>query len=174
MKSSGAFKIFIFLGLLSLAEPQTVNIDCLFILGSATYMCVLNFLTIADNPSANFVIGGEHQPGLSNVDVNAILTDNSDIPFVITQLFTEFPNVEQITITNSGLTRIEPNSFSNARNARFITISQNPQLRSIPENAFSGLANVEMLALRSNGIESIREGAFNGLTLVTTLFLDAL
>jgi Leucine-rich repeat (LRR) protein len=155
----------------SSVRPQRVNVNCSFSLFPDGYFCQLVWVTISDNPNADIVIGGNHNPGRTNADVTGVQITQSNIAFVVTQLFTTFPNLEELSINNGGLTRIQPNAFINARNLQRIHFINHPSLQSIDANAFAGLVSLNDLTLRSNGIVTVHEQAFVGLSSLLSVSL---
>lgn len=173
MKISATISSLVLLALTA-ANAQTVTLNCVFsfIFGN-TYMCRLNGVTVVDNESQVINIGGVHLAGQSNANVRRVEIANSNIPFIVTQIFSTFPNLNTFLImTDSGLNRIQPGAFSSATNLQFITITSNRNLRTIPASAFIGTPRVTFLDLFNNQIETVHEMAFNGLDFIQMLFLD--
>lgn len=156
---------------LSMAKAQNFNIFCDFIL-SDMYTCQLLGVTISDNENANIIIGGEHQPGLGDINVARVIILWSNIPFIITQLFTSFPFLDTLYMMGSGLTRIQTNAFNRAHNLRVIEFIENPEFRAIHANGFLGATNLRWIDFHANQIDHIHEAAFSGLISLETLFLD--
>lgn len=164
----------LFVALSAKAFAQDVDLNCNFVIVTNNYTCELRGVTIADDENANFVIGGQHLTGMSNADVHRVDILSSSTPFIISQIFTTFPNLEQFWIRGGvGLTRIQANAFANATNLRLIEIAGNNQLRIIHANAFTGASNVEILRLFSNRIETIHETAFSELSSLRSLELES-
>lgn len=107
--------------------------------------------------------------GLSNEIVQRITISDSNIPFIITQLFETFPNAFLLDILDGGLTRIQPGAFAVAKNLQRIVIMRNQNLKALESMAFAGLTKLAGLVLDTNGIELIHEDAFVGLNAVATL-----
>lgn len=146
--------------------------NCLFLVTSFLYTCQISELTVTDNENTTFVIGGIHQPGLNNDDVQRVTILFSNIPFIITQIFAVFPNVIEVSILgDSGLRRIQSNAFAAALNVREMHMRENSQLRTIEAKAFTGMINLRRLDLTDNRIESIHEEAFDGLFTLRELSL---
>lgn len=155
-----------------LIKAQTVaNVNCNFVLSGNTYSCQIAGTTVSDDENVLFIIGGVHLQGQTNADVERIEVMVSNIPFIIVQLLTTFPNVHTFSLSSSGLTRIQSNAFSNGTNLRSISITFNP-LTTIAANAFFGASNLEFLDLLGNQLEFIHELAFNGLTSLQQIFGD--
>jgi Leucine-rich repeat (LRR) protein len=171
MESSRNFFLVLIISAFATAKGQTIQLNCRFSLVGTNYICILQDITVPDNQNAAISVGGVHQSGRGNNDVNQIMLTNSNIRFVITQLFSTFPNVEYFLINNGGLTRIQPNAFTNSRKLNQIVINRNPNLRIIEENSYAGLAQVQTLEVFSNGIEAIHPSAFSGLSSLSKLSL---
>lgn len=168
------FIIVTLLGLLSTAHAQSMNINCNFVISSALYSCHLIGVSVADNENADIIIGGNHLPTRTNNDVRRVfISFPSNIPFIIRQLFTTFPNVGDFQIVNGGLTRIQSNAFADARNLRTVDITACLQFRAVHSNAFSGATGLVNLDLDVNRVETIHESAFEGLRLLQSLVLNS-
>jgi Leucine-rich repeat (LRR) protein len=165
MKSSGIFGTAVFLLIWASANAQFFPLNCEFVSIYGDYTCQLTDVEVPDNANLTFVIGGVHLQGRSNRNVREVIISNSSIPFIISEIFTTFPNLLILTINNGGLTRIQENAFANARNVYIMTIMFNRNLRRIEANAFAGLPLIQAFQLNSNGIDFIHESAFSGLQL---------
>lgn len=156
---------------LSSVKTQTVNINCQFVDVNGFYSCQLSGVTISDNENQNVVIGGEHIFGRNNAFVNRVEIIDANIPFIIIQIFTTFPNIVVLQISNGGLTRFQFGAFRNAENLRFMGIRNN-QISRINANAFEGAWNLQTVDIVSCQVTSIDEAAFNNLSGLTTLSLS--
>lgn len=151
-------------------QAQNVNVDCNFMFTNGLYSCHLFEVSVPDNDNANIILGGSHLVGFGNGNVNAVFIITSEIPFIISQMFTTFPNLNTLVILTGGLSRIQPNAFANAQNLRFLQIEQTPTLRNLPANAFLGASGVTSLLIFQTQLDTIHSDAFNGLGALT--FLD--
>lgn len=157
----------------SAVTAQTVEITCEFVIFVNDYTCRISGADIADSNNQNFVFVGTHTEGRSNADVQRVLILESRIPFVITQLFTTFPNLVRFQVQyDIGMRRVQSNAFANAINLRQIWIQANFGLRSIEANAFSGAPNLSYLSLSNNRIDTIHDSAFEGLRSVQFMWLN--
>lgn len=172
MKFAKKISIVLVLFALSAISAQNVNLNCNFLVIDSLYTCRLDAVTVPDNENANIVIGGQHIPGMVNSAVRRVQIRQSSTPFVITQLFTTFQSLTHLTISFSGLTRIQPNAFANAQTLNHFIALGNVPLRVIPANAFVGATNLVIIDFRGNSIDSVHEAAFNGLSTVTELHLS--
>lgn len=152
-------------------KAQNVNINCNFVFVVNVYTCQISGLTVSSNENANFIIGGQHLAGQNNANVGRVDITGSNIPFVIRQFFTTFPNLASFHVLSSGLIRIQTSAFENAGNLRTIGINGNPTT-TIAANAFTGASNVTLLDMLGNQISDIHELAFNGLTSLQAIFGD--
>lgn len=164
--------LWILLAISTTVRAQVISVNCTFIVIS-TYTCSIVGITILDQPDAIFLVGGEHLEGFSNDDVERISISQSNIPFVITQLFTTFPNASSFVTTNSGLIRIQSKAFTNATKLTSADFIDNQQFTTIHEDAFEGAENLELLILQQNHLATIHENAFNGLVQLRQLYLDS-
>ncbi|CRL02116.1 CLUMA_CG015299, isoform A [Clunio marinus] len=155
----------------SIISGQNFDFNCVFFGSPAIYTCIIAGITIPDDANLDFNIGGNHILGLGNENVTEIRILDSNIPFIISEMFTSFPNVNFFGITEGGLRRIQSNAFNNAKNLQSIRINANKEFKIIQENAFNGADKVVTLELFENKIESIAESAFNGLHSLNVLNL---
>lgn len=147
--------------LATFANAQTANIICDF-QATPSYTCALRGLQFPDNPALNFGISGSHLPGRTNADVVSVVIQDSQTPFIINELFAVFPNVDALTITSSGLTRIQPNAFVGGGNLREVTITNNP-LTSLGPHSFFGALGIFTLNLQNNQLTNVDVDALYGL-----------
>lgn len=171
MKSTAAAVFVLLLGIFATTKAQT-QVNCNFAMSSGLYSCMIFGLTITDNENQFFVIGGTHQPGLTNAHVERVQIQFSTIPFVIPQFFITFPNLVDFQVLNSGLTRIQTNAFANAARLRTVSILDNQLFRTIHANAFLGAADIRDIQLRNNQLEVIHENAFNGIGTLQGVNMD--
>lgn len=158
------------LSLLTTTYGQTTNLNCIYYEDSGLYTCLLQGLNIPDNLNQNFVIGGEHNTGRTNADVLKVLVQASNMPFVVTQLFTTFSNVQHFIARLTNILRIQPNAFANAGNLVLIDL-QSSNIGQLGAQAFSGAGLVRTINLANNNLETINENPFSGLSNLEILFL---
>lgn len=155
----------------AISATNAQNILCNFMFTNNFYTCQLSGITILDNENTNIVIGGVHQPGYSDSQVQLVAIVQSNVPFIITQAFTTFTSLNIMVLEGSGLLRIQSNAFLNAQNLWILIISNNPGLREIPANAFLGATSLIVIELFDNQVDTIHEMAVNGLNTLESLFL---
>lgn len=155
------------------AEVSLFNVTCEFRIMSGTdwYACIINDVSVPDDENLDIVFVGQHLPGFDNSRVGWVDIRWSNIPFIMSELFTTFPNLEILEHQATNLTRIQPNAFANAANLNQFSTQNNPELRAIPANAFAGALNLRFLMIRFGGVQTIDENAFNGLANVDNLNL---
>lgn len=153
---------------------ETIHINCTFrALSQQRYQCELTRVLLTDDDeNKNIVIGGQHLEGRSNEDVNQVSGFIVNSPFFISQVFTTFPNILEVSFMDIGLRRIQPGAFANSTNLRFVDLRFNSDFTTIHANAFTGASSLWYLNLSPNGIETIHERAFEGLTSLAELYLD--
>lgn len=162
--------IFVFLTV-GFSSAKALTLNCRFVL-TAEYTCEISGINLSENDAANVVIGGQHLPGRSNIDVREVRIFNSNIPIILNQLFTTFTNLDQMTISSSGLARIQTGAFDGAQRLTILLVLFNRQLRTIQPNAFVGASALTNIDLGENEIDTIHESAFNGLMSLRFLLLD--
>jgi hypothetical protein len=190
--------LFLTLFLISSIKAQSVvNLRCLFWMSVFRYECRLIDAIVPNDQNVNVVFSGSHDTGRSNDDVSGMMVMYGDIPFILPQFFTTFPNlaffeadhVELLRIQAGGfrnaghltdlfirdtlLSTIEPNAFVGASKLTRIVLIDNVELKQIDENIFNGLTVLRTLDLSRNGISSININAFRPLTSLVTLILTS-
>lgn len=152
------------------------------------YGCFLDGVEVLDL-QANVTIVGEHLPNRTNADVEFVQILNSNTPFVIPQLFAEFPNMNELEIRNSNLqtislppntrlvwlilfgnniSRIENGTFVNQPELTYISATNN-SIRHLDVNAFDGLEELHSLGLINNQIEEVEDGTLAPLISATVI-----
>lgn len=150
-------------------NAETVHLTCDFLFPQDQYTCQIAAALVLDNPNATFVIGGTHVEGFNNNDVKRLWITNSNIPFVISQLFATFPNLNWATINNGGLLRLQSYGFYDGQNLEQLRIHFNPNLQTIEPTAFAGLYKLLELEIVGNSVDTITASTFVGLTALQRL-----
>lgn len=148
----------LFLACLSFAVAQEVQIECDFRNYFGDYSCFLNGTEFSDS-AATVTFVGEHVDNNTDSEVVRVEIRNSDIPFVIREIFTQFPNIQDLVIVASNLQtlRIPPDS-----SLEWLSLSGN-NISRIDSNSISNLERLEYLSAHNNNILEIDEEAFMGL-----------
>lgn len=150
---------------LSSVLSQDLILECDFF-ESWQYECEFNHITVED-PTQNIIIGGTHLEGRTDDDVRIVWIRNSNTPFMIQQIFTTFPNLDELYIHNSSLASINiPESAQLSE-----VYLDNNNITRIQNGAFGSQSNLWYLNLRENNIQEIEEDAFLGLSALETLNL---
>lgn len=173
----------VFFAAFSTTAAQSSTFDCIFSSNYFNeYICSLNGIE-ALNPNQNFTIGGVHEANRTNNDVEIVLIRNSSTPFMIQQIFSTFPNMNELDIQGCNLQSIDipasaqlewlTLSFNNISRIGTGNLRNQSQLQyfsairsgihEIDENAFEDLHNLQMLVLMFNNISSIAPRTFNPL-----------
>lgn len=174
MDSKAILFTLLLIGATSTVKAETFNITCTFRqVFWDVVSCQVEDVVIPDDESLDIAFVGEHLPGWDNSRIRWVEMWSSDIPFIVTQMFTTFPNLEYV-VHGTNLLRIQENAFANAANLRRLEISWAPQLKTIDENAFAGATRLDWLQIFRCGIETIDENAFNGLSALNQLELQDL
>lgn len=149
----------VLLACLSFIAAQDADIiNCDFRVYFGDYSCFLEGIELLDSTS-NVTFVGQHLGDRADADVQSVEIWNSNTPFVISEIFTQFPNVVDLEIINSQLQtlRIPPGS-----NLEWIVLRDNNVSR-IDRNSISNLERLEYFSARNNSIFEIDEEAFMGL-----------
>jgi Leucine-rich repeat (LRR) protein len=154
-----------------LADTKTTQLDCRFYIDPLTnyYVCDIEGVTDADDESQSFSITGEHLANKTNMDVDIFHVINCSIPFVVSQAFYTFPQMQGYFAESSGLKRIQTNAIQNARKLRLFFASNNPDLTTVHAHAFAAGSFLEEVHLPFNSISEIHPNALVGLTNVWSL-----
>ena len=146
-------------------ESSPVQLNCTFvdttIVLSYGYTCVLNRITLLDD-DYNVTFSGQHRGGRNNSDVRNIRVTNSNITFIVRDIFNVFPNVYAMQVDNGGLRVIHGSSFVRAEKLRVLNFVDN-NLTTITADTFINLPFLEELYFVSNNIFNVSVNAFIGL-----------
>jgi hypothetical protein len=148
-----------------------VELECNFVVSANYYICQLYSLEVSDVESQEIVISGRHLGGRSDVNVTKVMLFDSDIPFIVSELFKTFVKLQNCFVHVSGLRRIQRDAFFDGGNLQHLSITSNQHLKEIPANVFRRASKLTNLILGGNQIESISLVAFNGLSSLRFLFL---
>jgi Leucine-rich repeat (LRR) protein len=136
------------------------------------YTCTIESQTLEEKQRSELKqFGGSHLLGMGSDNVINLLINYSNIPFFLTEMFTSFPNLRAIEITNGGLQQIRSNDFLNGGNLESIYMQYN-NLKVLNGGIFAGLSRLQKLSLGKNEIERVDGNAFSGLTSLRLLYLQ--
>lgn len=164
-------ELLLLFSIISSSFGEIVNLNCIFFTEFNQYTCLISNVVVADNENQQFVIGGNHTAGRSDSDVERLQIMFSQTPFIITQLFETFSNVQVLTIESSHLTRIQPRAFENAKELTSVVIVGNA-IREVPARVFGSSTRLRLIDMDSNQINHVDENAFEGLASLQLLYLD--
>lgn len=135
------------------------------------YTCLLRDIEVLDR-EAEIQLGGFHQSGRTNANVQNVWIDGSNVRYIINEAFSTFPNLRRMQIQGSNLEVLQPGAFVGAINLRELTILMN-SVRRLEAYSFQHAVNLEIINLWFNSLESIDENAFSGLVNLKELHLFA-
>lgn len=171
-----------------LAATQNVEITCNFYTWFGDYTCRLVGIELLD-PTANVTFIGNHTAENTDANVDFIEIWDSNTPFVIEQLFSQFPsvtgleivnsqlqtlripefaNLEDITLRGNNVSRIDSNSLANQTNLLYFSAHNNSILE-IDEDAFVGLSVLYYAGFINNHVSEIAPGTFREVISVRTI-----
>lgn len=188
-----AFTLLCFVAGLSAVSAQDITVECTFAVNIFNeYYCFLQDIEVLD-PAVNVTFGGFHIGNRTNEDVEVIVMENSMTPFMIPQMFTTFPSLNDLTIENCGLqsinipdtvqllwldiyrnnvSRISRDSIGN-QSSLFFTFLDINNIEEIDEDAFAGIGSAAIyLSLYQNNISSIAPRTFQSLSEVLVIDLE--
>jgi hypothetical protein len=152
---------------------QSTNLECAYQFNnSGDYECVISQVEVVDDESQNFTITGNHLGNHSNADVGTFRVADANIPFVITQAFLTFPNLQQYVVISGGLKRVQSNAIRNAPRLFNFLAHMNSNMASVHAMAFSGGSALTSVNLQNGAITDVHPNAFIGLTNLRTLGLQ--
>lgn len=173
-----------------LSQEEDLTLECFF--GDTwQYECFLTQIEVLD-PTQNVVFVGEHTENRTDDDVRIVRISASTTPFIIQQLFTTFPNIDELYIANSHLesieipdtvhlsdieiygnniTRLENGTFDGQASLINLVLRDNNILE-IDEDAFAGLGALVHLNLLANHVEELAPRTFQSLTNLTSLDME--
>jgi Leucine-rich repeat (LRR) protein len=153
---------------------QPTNLDCAYQIFpySGDYECVISQIELVDDESQSLTITGNHLENKTNADVQVFRVTDANVPFVITQAFLTFPNLEQYVAISSGLKRVQSNAIRNAPRLFNFLAHMNANMTTVHEFAFSGGSGLTSVNLQVGSITDVRPNAFVGLTNLRILGLQ--
>ena len=120
----------------------------------------------------------------STVDVNIILSSNaeanktigvvfknSNIKFIPTKIFEDFPNLQVLYVDGQQLIKLEQHYFKSATSLRTLWAPNN-EITELDAHTFSYMANLYTLDLSNNPIDYIHSLGFSGLSRLVILNLS--
>jgi Leucine-rich repeat (LRR) protein len=119
------------------------------------------------DPDQPVTVGGDHVAGRSNADVTIVQIRNSNTPFVIQQIFSAFPNLANLEISDSNLQEL---SLSPSAQLEHLELYDN-NLARIVNGTFAGQSRLSLIEAMDNKIEEIEVAAFEGLESLAGLVL---
>jgi hypothetical protein len=156
----------------STVSAETTNLNCFFVGISSVYNCRIANQAFSKNWNQTFIISGRHVEGYTDEMVRGIdIPATSNVSFVISQLFRQFPNIYRFRAFSSGLLRIQSNAFELVDSLELIIINSNP-LHTIHSNAFVGARSLRTLDLNGNQIANIFDDSFSGLSSLRELMME--
>lgn len=101
----------------------------------------------------NFV--GTHLTGKVDGDVTQVVFSGGEIPEIVREVFVIFPNITQLTYSNTGLYILQPYAFSKATKLVTLTLTLNflPIIYAHPFRGATSLTTINLTANRTHRIE---------------------
>lgn len=115
-------------------------------------------------------IVGEHLKEKTDRDVKYAAFYGSRVKKIPNQLFSKFPNLDQLDMQISGVQGIEENSLKGAKNLKKLHLRGN-NVKSLEAETFVEAENLEVIVLHDNVIGFLDESAFRNLSKLESLYL---
>lgn len=160
-----------FLAFYTFCQAELVPVECNFIIDWGRYTCELTSISIENDVTLSFAVGGEHAVNRTNEDVRGVLIQDAEVPFVFKELFETFPNIEQLSVFRGGLRTFQKNAFFKASKLERIEIRYN-NITDIYPYAFIGATYVNALRLSENSIKTLHRHALVGLSNLYSLSIN--
>ena len=124
------------------------------------YACRLSNVNITDE-YASLTIETDHEQGRTDLNVTILDLSGGHVSF-LPNFFQKFPNIQEMSVFESKLMRINENSFKGAFNLEFLSINGN-YLQALEPRIFQNCNKLNTLNLNFNNISKIDRDAFFGL-----------
>jgi Leucine-rich repeat (LRR) protein len=139
-----------------------VDIDCDFIEGFDDYSCDAKNLLVGAENSTMENVTGNHKRGKRNADVTALTIRNQNTKFLPNEIYKFFPNIRDLSVDNSKLSKLSRYPFKSLPQLVHLTINKN-RIRQIDPTAFNDLPQLESIDLSQNYIEELPQKLFEEL-----------
>ena len=143
-------------------HAELIPVECNFIVDWGRYTCELTRISIENNVTLSFAVGGKHAENRTNEDVRGVLIQDAEVPFVFKELFETFPNINQLSVFRAGVRTFQKNAFFKASKLERIEFRNN-NISHIYPYAFIGATYVNTLTLVNNSIQFLHRHALVGL-----------
>jgi Leucine-rich repeat (LRR) protein len=102
--------------------------------------------------------------------IEKVIFYGDEVQTIPVSVFTTFPNLVGLRISEEKVRLIKPKTFINAQHLKILDLEYH-RIKRLEANSFEGLAKVEHLILSYGSISQIDVGAFNGLDNLEVLYL---
>lgn len=152
------------------SEMDSLRLICDVTAWNKDVSCNLkNFKCFAENQKVSEVTN-KGQTAVDKTKINELIVLNQHALFLPAGIGQVFPNLVQLTVTNSHLTRLNSNSL-NLVNLKVLALAGN-QISDIFKTDLDKLERLENLNLSGNRIKKIKVGVFDNLVELKVLALD--
>ncbi len=104
--------------------------------------------------------------------VKHLLLSENDIEVVPADAFANATGLETIELSNNKLKQIDVDAFKGLQNLTLLSMTVNPELKSLPEGLLAGNDKLEELYLNGCSLETVGSDLLRGKTELNTLFLQ--
>lgn len=126
------------------------------------YTCKVTSASISEPNTRISSFNGVHLPGKSDLDVEGLSFDDTEVKYFPRDLFLVFPNLTAIAITNCGLKVITRRDLVGLNNLTSFNVREN-ELKSVPSNLFTNMKKLRRISFGMNKLESVSVELFKNL-----------
>lgn len=129
--------------------------------------CSINkFYFPSDDRKINYLTNTE----LFRSEINDIVTSDSSLVKLPTEIFTAYVNLQGLFLQNCNINKISENTFLNAKNLNVLDLSKN-KLNQLENKTFEGAVNLQSLDLSFNELEKIPNNLFHKINKLLIVYL---
>lgn len=135
--------------------------SCLYRIEGASYTCELKFAFIAPE-SITITIGGTHEPGKVDADVNAIKFDSAASEHILKSIFNRFKNIKTIRGELGAMESLNSEFFYDCDKLESFSLENN-NIPKLGNSTFAACAALTEIDLSFGQLETLERGALNGI-----------
>lgn len=137
-----------------------MDVECIFFKqkqnsGKDSYVCAVNSVSITKRFTKIATFKGTHIAGKTNADVDTIRFEDTTVHYFPRGVPLIFPNLTELTIRSCGLKEVSQMDLFGFDKIEVIHLERNA-LKSLPDDLFKNMPQVEKVWFGFNKIESLR------------------
>ena len=133
-----------------------MEFECIYSVGGdlATYICNVVKVSIIEKETSAATFKGKHKPGKSNIDVEYLVINSTQIEYLPRGLSEIFPRLTNMQVNYCGLKEISRKDFEGFGQLEYLSMSNN-ELKSLPNDLFVDTPKLESIFFNFNKIERL-------------------